>query len=542
MPGRNDPCPCGSGKKYKKCCMAKTQTGSAHARLAPAQSAPVQSEGTRSRDFNTTNVTPPSEMMMRAVAMHQEGRFDDAEVIYRMLLRDNPNDSHALHYMGLIALQQGRFADAVSLIAKAISIDRHIPPFHCNLGNAYNGLEQFDAAIAAYAEAVRLDPLFVAAHVNLGNAYRSQDKAGAAIECYQRALSIDSNYIPAHVNLSMVLNNEGRFKEAQQHRDLAYRRQSVFVTRTHTAVRTVLFLCDAGKGNIPLDFLFPLKSNNQIEWMIEYATDDQYLKLPHYDVVFNAVGDPDVDERTSRALANFMKVCTRPVLNRPENVARTARYLAPQLLNGVEGISIPPAWLVEQEGEWFKSRHFQFPLLVRPFSSHGGHGLTLVESREALARVNLPGSLHLCAYHDYRSADGYYRKYRIIFVDRKPYPYHLAISGQWMAHYLTADMPGHPWKLEEEQHFLEDPAGVLGATGMAAIEELGRKLDLDYAGVDFSILPDGRLLIFEANATMLVHPERNVEALKFKNPYIQRIFDAFDAFLTHKCLAANLPV
>ena len=22
-PGRNDPCPCGSGKKYKKCCLAK---------------------------------------------------------------------------------------------------------------------------------------------------------------------------------------------------------------------------------------------------------------------------------------------------------------------------------------------------------------------------------------------------------------------------------------------------------------------------------------------------------------------------------------
>jgi len=23
--GRNDPCPCGSGKKFKKCCMAKQQ-------------------------------------------------------------------------------------------------------------------------------------------------------------------------------------------------------------------------------------------------------------------------------------------------------------------------------------------------------------------------------------------------------------------------------------------------------------------------------------------------------------------------------------
>lgn len=27
MTGRNDPCPCGSGKKYKKCCGKKAQAG-----------------------------------------------------------------------------------------------------------------------------------------------------------------------------------------------------------------------------------------------------------------------------------------------------------------------------------------------------------------------------------------------------------------------------------------------------------------------------------------------------------------------------------
>jgi len=25
LPGRNDPCPCGSGKKYKKCCGLKEE-------------------------------------------------------------------------------------------------------------------------------------------------------------------------------------------------------------------------------------------------------------------------------------------------------------------------------------------------------------------------------------------------------------------------------------------------------------------------------------------------------------------------------------
>jgi Flp pilus assembly protein TadD len=531
-PGRNDPCPCGSGKKYKKCCMVQAAaTQFVIGQSAPVRPPPFQPDGSRSRAVNATNVAPPSEMLIRAVALHQEGRLAEAEVIYRMLLRDNPNDSHALHYLGLVALQQERYADAIGLIEKAITIDPRIPSFHCNLGNAYNGLWQYDAAIAAYNEAVRLDPQFLAAWVNLGNAHREKNDADAAIAAYQQALSVDPAYIPAHVNLAMVLFNQGRLEEAKQHRDLAYGKQCVFATRAATAVRTVLLLCDAGKGNVPLDFLFPLHSNNQIEWMIKYGASDQYQKLPPYDLVFNAIGDPDVSGPAVEAVANFLSVCAKPVLNPPEAVARTARFLMPELLKGIDGAYIPPAWLVEPEGAWHASPLFSFPALVRPFSSHGGRGLTLVESREALAQIQPQGAMHICGYHDYRSPDGYYRKYRVIFVDRIPYPYHLAISENWMVHYLTADMPAHPWKLEEERRFLEDPAGALGERGMAALAEIGRRLDLDYAGVDFSVLPDGRLLIFEANATMLAHPEKVIAELKFKNPYIQRIFDAFEALL-----------
>jgi glutathione synthase/RimK-type ligase-like ATP-grasp enzyme len=331
------------------------------------------------------------------------------------------------------------------------------------------------------------------------------------------------------------MREAGRLDEAQRHRDLAYRKQCLFVTNSPTAVRTVLMLIDAGKGNVPFQFLFPARENNLIEWMIEYATEDQYRNLPPFDVVFNAIGDPDVSDTVTRAQARFMGICDKPLLNSPAAVARTARYRMPELFSGVAGLLIPAVWRVEQNGEWFANPDFQFPVLVRPPASQGGEGLTLVESRAALASMapDRTGVIHLCNYHDYRSADGCFRKYRIIFVDRRPYPYHLAISGQWMVHYHTANML-LPWKLEEERRFLEDPAAVLGAAGMAAIEAMGKRLDLDYAGVDFSILPDGRLLIFEANATMLAHPEQD-DALKFKNPYIQKIFDAFGELLAQSC-------
>ena len=72
------------------------------------------------------------------------------------------------------------------------------------------------------------------------------------------------------------------------------------------------------------------------------------------------------------------------------------------------------------------------PLLTRPIGSHGGAGLELIDDlddAERLARALAPGrDCYVTAYRDFRSADGLYRKYRMFFVDRRPYPYHLAIG------------------------------------------------------------------------------------------------------------------
>ncbi|MDQ2735355.1 MAG: hypothetical protein M3Y55_10290 [Pseudomonadota bacterium] len=86
-------------------------------------------------------------------------------------------------------------------------------------------------------------------------------------------------------------------------------------------------------------------------------------------------------------------------------------------------------------------------------------------------------------------------------------------------------MTEHPWKIDEERRFLEDAGASLGSRGMAAI---GDRLGLDYAGLDFTLLPDGRVLVFEANATMLVHRERSSGLLAHRNPRVQRIVDAFE--------------
>jgi hypothetical protein len=116
----------------------------------------------------------------------------------------------------------------------------------------------------------------------------------------------------------------------------------------------------------------------------------------------------------------------------------------------------------------------------------------------------------------------------MIFVDRVAWPYHLAIGDHWLVHYVTANMLGHAGRREEERRFLDDPAAALGARALAALASIGARLDLDYAGIDFSLLPDGRVLVFEANATMVVHPETEGGALDYKNRPVREIFAAFD--------------
>jgi hypothetical protein len=93
-------------------------------------------------------------------------------------------------------------------------------------------------------------------------------------------------------------------------------------------------------------------------------------------------------------------------------------------------------------------------------------------------------------------------------------------------------MEAHAWKLEEERRFLECPQDAIGAAAMAAIAAIGARMNLDYAGVDFSLLRDGRVLVFEANPVMFVHPVDEDGVLGFKSPHIARILAAFEVMLS----------
>ncbi|MDE2163288.1 MAG: hypothetical protein KGL56_11020 [Alphaproteobacteria bacterium] len=434
-----------------------------------------------------------------------------------------------------------RLPEAVDAFNAVLTFAPALAGVHVNLANTYAELDRLPEAKTHLLKAVALKPDLAAAHASLGSIYMRMARLDLALEPSRQALALDPNLIAAHQNLASALSRSDP-AQAQIHRDAAYREQQIFVERSAGSARTALILLTADTGNIPYKHLLPLARYSHVKWHIEYAPEGQERDLPDYDFIFNAIGDPDVAGPAQMAAERFVAKSTRPLVNRPECVARTYRSAMPALLGHIPDLVVPKVLRHARDNgkldDALTDMSMPFPLIVRPAGLHGGDGMSLIKTPDELASATPDADiLYATQFVDYRSDDGLYRKYRVIFVDRTPYPYHLAIGQRWVLHYKSADMNRDAVRREEEERFLSDPEGAIGARATAALVAIGAELDLDYAGIDFGILPDGRLLFFEANATMLVHPEDDPLFL-YKNKAVDSILEAMSALIERK-LQAN---
>jgi hypothetical protein len=201
-------------------------------------------------------------------------------------------------------------------------------------------------------------------------------------------------------------------------------------------------------------------------------------------------------------------------------------------------ISMARDVLAGPDGAALVANHqFTFPLLLRSPGYHTGRNFILVEQPAGLstAAAGLPGSdLLVIEYLDARSKDGNARKYRVMVIGGEIYPLHLAISRDWKVHYFTSDMADEPDHRLEEARFLSDMRAALGDIAVAALEQIRDLLGLDYAGIDFGLGRDGELLLFEANATMVVYPPDPDERWAYRRIAVSSILDAVVAMIIQR--------
>jgi predicted O-linked N-acetylglucosamine transferase (SPINDLY family) len=204
--GRNDPCPCGSGRKFKHCCASGT---AAPHRLAVARPAAAGSAA-------AAGVADPAAQLMLAVRLHDSGAVAEAERIYRAVLLQAPRHPDALHLLGMAQLQQGRVGEAVRLLRQAVQVQPGSAFFHAHLGAALKAAGEFAAALACYDEAVRLRPDFADAHNNRGVLLRDLGRDELAEQAFRRALSLAPQFADAWNNLGQVLRAYGKSRQARE--------------------------------------------------------------------------------------------------------------------------------------------------------------------------------------------------------------------------------------------------------------------------------------------------------------------------------------
>lgn len=414
----------------------------------------------------------------------------------------------------------------------ALRLDPEHPAVLTELGALAHAGGFLSAARHVYRQAVRHNPTETIALVGYGDLLTEAGDADAGCVQYRAALAIEPDMPRAHQGLARALQALGQ--DAAEHWHKGFVGHAVVRRRFRGAGAGIplLLLVAAVGGNVPTGHWI----DDRVFAVTAVYADffDPADPLPPHSLIVNTIGDADLCDA---ALANAERIVARsgaPVINRPAAIRATGRQAMARRLAGIPGLVAPRTIRLSQADP-------SFPLLLRAPGYHTGQHFVRIDTERdlAAAAASLPSDDPLAIeYLDARGPDGMARKYRVMFIDGAAYPLHLAISSDWKVHYFTAAMEAEPAHRMEERRFLDDMPALLGESGMAALAAIQAAMGLDYAGIDFGLAADRSLLLFEANATMVVNPPDPDPIWDYRRPAITVALDAARHMLTRRSAAS----
>ena len=296
-------------------------------------------------------------------------------------------------------------------------------------------------------------------------------------------------------------------------------------------------------GNTPIEFLLE-NSGIELQTLYVVAGVDLPTPLPEHDVAIVIASDSEECLEALRKIDSMAPRWPRPLLNRPAAVRNLDRDKLHGLLHGIDGLEIPATHcltraelmaMAQLQGDICAlAPELKSPIIVRPRGSHAGVGLVKIDDGAALARYLSERSeetFFASRFVDYSSPDGLFRKYRIVFIDRKPYACHMAIADRWDIWYLNAGMMQSAEKRSEEERFMRDFDYGFAFRHRNPLAAVAGRVGLDYFTIDCAENKNGELLIFEADNTAVVHNMDSPDVFPYKPPQMRKIFDAFAAML-----------
>lgn len=259
------------------------------------------------------------------------------------------------------------------------------------------------------------------------------------------------------------------------------------------------------------------------------------VRKPH--IVFNCITDADTNGKALALAINALRPLGLPVLNDPARVLETRRDNVAKKLAGIPGMHIPVTQRITPQSyreilDTLATGPVRYPALLRRAGTHGGVSMLLLRSAAdapLLERIACDGSdYYLIEFVDFRSADGYYRKIRLVVIDGVVYARHRLVGDDWNVHASARDavMTEKPEFAAEEEKFLNDFNTGLATPWRSAIAEIHRRLGLDYFSIDAAELANGSLLMFEANASGNALRQKNPNRFPYLAQHVLRLREA----------------
>jgi tetratricopeptide (TPR) repeat protein len=467
------------------------------------------------------------------------GQLNAAAARYKAALELAPHLATCWCNLANVLLRTGKAQDAIALYVEALKLNPTHWPSRTNLVQALMAAKHFLVAKALLLELAEERPDDSQIQHQLGKTCFELNETDLAIQHFERALALNPKDADSLYWIGGIRQRNGDVAAARA----AYARaEQIQPYIRRKAIKSppdfrVLALYAPFAGNTPTEFLFRDAAYDVDTVALLDTAEPDIAALDDVQVVVNLISDADQAEGLLPLAAHLAAKIGKPIVNDADKISRTTRDAVAALLPGIAGCLIPRILRLDAATDVSAaalktSLPFSFPLLARPAGTHGGDDFEKIDDLARLAGfvAERPESDHyVIEYIDYASPDGHFRKYRFIFVGETILPYHLAIGNDWKVHHVSTDMANQPWMQREEAAFLENPGAVFSSENFAVLREIRARVGLDYFGIDCGLDGQGNLVVFEVNASMLVHAD-NAE-FPYKDPAVHAIKAAFDEML-----------
>lgn len=152
-------------------------------------------------------------MINKAIRLHQEGKLDEAEQIYKSLLDKEPLNADAISLVGLIKYQKKELLQARKIIECALAIEEK-SEYLSNLILVYLDLGEYQEALRASNRALEINPFNAEAMHNKSLVLMKISEYAEVIELEQKAISIKNNFIEALNNLGIAYSKVNNYKKS----------------------------------------------------------------------------------------------------------------------------------------------------------------------------------------------------------------------------------------------------------------------------------------------------------------------------------------